>query len=185
MQCRLIEDIGNRHLYGQSWHTADKEYHVQEYPITKEQFDTCSFEELKQNFGTPTKCTRCELSYNNEELSSHKSQRRVWNTEDGENNHPGDMFYSPWMHDNGRCMYWDNCKDPRGHLMVVLPNGHTFDTDSRASNCNKPTDRTHRCWEKKGEAPLVTIGGPTSDNGAGSIGSPNWHGYLTEGKLHN
>lgn len=184
MKCRLIQEIGNRYLFGCSWHTPDKIYHVQEFPITKEQFDSHVLERLKQNFGKPTKCSRCDISHNDEELSVHASEIRVWNTEDGKNNHPGDMFFTPWMH-NGKCMYWDNCIDPKGHLMVVLPNNHIFDTDSRASNCNKPKDRTHRCWEKKGEPPLITIGGPTSDNGVGSIGMADYHGYITNGVIHN
>lgn len=188
-QCRLVTEIGKRWEFGQSWHSEDGVYHVQDYPITKEQYDTCNFEELALNFGLPEKCQRCDAVYKGEKLSHHTSQRRVWDTEDGENNHPGDMFYANWIHSEKdgeiHCMYWDNCKDPRGHLMVVLPNGHTFDTDSRASNCNKPQDRTHRCWEKKGEPPLVTIGGPSSDNGVGSIGMDDYHGYLTDGVLHS
>jgi len=189
MNCRLITEIGNKWIFSQSWHSNDGEYHVQEYPVTKEQYKTSSFKQLKQNFGIPKICTRCNKEYAGEEIKCYGSQRRVYDTEDGTNKHPGDMFYAPWMHYevDGKltCMYWDNCKDPRGHLMIVLPNNQTFDTDSRASNCNKPNDKTHRCWEKKGEAPKVTIGGPSSDNGVGSIGSPGWHGYLTEGKLHN
>lgn len=187
MECKLVTVIGKRWLFGQSWHTEDKEYHVIEYPITKEQFETSSFEELKITFGTPKTCIRCNQEFKGEEIKCHKSQRDVYDTEDGTNKHPGDMFYASWMHreEDGHCMYWDNCNDTRGHLMVVLPNGHIFDTDARASNCNKPKDRLHRCWEKKGEAPLITIGGPSSDNGVGSIGMTGWHGYLTEGKLHN
>jgi len=189
MECILIEVIGKKWIFGQSWYSEDKEYHVMEYPITKEQFETSSFEELKKNFGTPVKCDRCNAEYKAEEIRTHKSQRDVYNSVDGTNKNPGNMFYAPWMHheENGqiKCMYWDNCNDPRGHLLVVLPNGHYFDTDSRASNCNKPDDRLHRCWEKKGEAPKVTVGGPTSDNGVGSIGMTDWHGYLTNGVLHN
>jgi hypothetical protein len=114
--------------------------------------------------------------------SMHISHFKIWNTEDGTNKHPGDMYYAPWMHEGG-CPYWDNCNDPRGHLIVVLPTGFPFDTDGKASNCNKKDDRTHRCWEKHGEAPNISLGGPTSDNGVGSIGAPGYHGYLRNGEL--
>jgi len=144
-----------------------------------------NFDELQKLFSAPTVCTRCQAKYLGESLSPGCSLRRIYDSENGKNNTTGDMFYAPWMHSKNHCMYWDNCNDERGHLMVVLPNGHCFDTDARASNCNKPDDRTHRCWEKKGEAPLITIGGPTSDNGVGSIGSPGYHGYLVNGVLQD
>lgn len=107
---------------------------------------------------------------------------------------PGDMFWSPfyhWTDEKGevRCMYWDDCKDPRGHLVVVPPPAGPdpwyFDTDGRASNCNRPRDRAHRCWEKHYVPPDdLTIGGPSSDNGAGSILSPlGWHGFIRHGEF--
>ena len=185
VQCRLIQEIKKRYEVSFSWHTSDGEFHIKEYDITKEQKDTCSFEELEREFGTLLhKCDRCGIEHDGKlELQISKGERRIWNTKDGKNDHPGDMFFTPWIH-GGSCIYWDNCKDPRGHLMVVLPNGHVFDTDARSANCNKPKDKTHRCWQKKGEPPLITIGGPTSDNGVGSIGMADFHGYLTNGILH-
>lgn len=188
VQCRLISQIGKRYEFDQYWYSEDNVFHIEEISISKEQYETKSFEDFQKEFGTPKKCDRCNAEYKGEQLKPSTGKRPVYDTEDGTNNHPGDMFFAPWMHTEKdgviHCMYWDNCKDPRGHLMVVLPNGHTFDTDSRASNCNKKDDKTHRCWEKKGETPKITIGGPSSDNGVGSIGMTDWHGYLTEGKLH-
>lgn len=187
IECRLVTEIGRRWLFGQSWHSEDKEYHVQEYPITKEQFDEHSFEARKIIFGIPTKCSACNVEYKGEEIKYHASERRVWDTKDGNNNHPGDMFYAPWMHrdEDGHCMYWDSCKDPRGHLMVQMPDGGTWDIDSRASNCTMKEDRNHRCWIKHGEAPNITVdkNGNTCAAGAGSIQMINWHGFLREGKL--
>ncbi len=182
MKCRLIETIGERYEVTFSWQTG-KEYHISRQQITKEQWDMHDLQTLRELFtGKMPQCKCCNQTPP-PQASVGAGTHRIWNTEDGENNHPGDMYFAPWLHDGGWCPYWDNCKDPRGHLIVVLPNGHYFDTDSRASNCNKPQDRIHRCWEKHGEPPLVTIGGPTSDNGVGSIGSPNYHGYLRNGEL--
>jgi len=173
MQCRLIEPIGEKHVVTFEWGDNQRI----EVEITKEQYDLGwdEVERLAKPQHVPA------------DAKMHISHRHVWNTEDGTNKHPGDMYYTPWTHyeEDGKikCCYWDNCNDPRGHLIVVLPTGFPFDTDGRASNCKDPNNRTHRCWEKHGEAPNITLGGPTSDNGVGSIGAAGWHGYLKEGKL--
>ena len=100
---------------------------------------------------------------------------------------PGDMYWASWYHQDGRCVLgkWDNCNDPRGHLMVVLPNGHTWDIDGRASNCDMKDERTHRCWVRHGEPPNITVdkGGHTCHAGAGSIIGGEWHGFLRNGVL--
>lgn len=186
MDCILIHEVGKRYLFGQSWYSNDKVYHVTEHTLSKSEHELSSHEDLEKRFGPPAICTRCQRKYEGEELSTHASERIVWNTKDGENNHPGDMFFAPWMHSvDGHCMFWDNCNDPRGHLMVVMPDGGIWDTDSRGSNCTMPEDRNHRCWVKHGEAPNVTVDklGLTCKAGAGSIKMISWHGFLRDGKL--
>ena len=77
----------------------------------------------------------------------------------------------------------DNC--PGEHLYAVLPNGRYWDIDSRASNCGRPDDRTHRCWVRHGEPPNVTVDkqGDTCTAGAGSILADDYHGFLRAGEF--
>lgn len=119
------------------------------------------------------------------EKISGMSRPAVYDTEDGDP-HPGDMYWDPCdlqaAGGNG-CRHWDNCAGQ--HLHVVLPNGFTWDIDSRASNCTLPNDRLHRCWVRTGEPPRVTVGksGVTCSTGAGSIQAGDYHGFLRNGQL--
>lgn len=90
--------------------------------------------------------------------------------------------------------YWgDACPNSYGkggrglHNAKLALNGHHWDIDSRASNCTKPSDTTHRCWVRTGTPPNVTAGksGNTCSAGAGSILVPGWHGFLTNGELRS
>jgi hypothetical protein len=95
---------------------------------------------------------------------------------------PGDIYVADWLHHSGRCYSgWTNC-DGR-HLHAVLPNGHPWDIDSRASNCTLPEDTVHRCWVRTGDPPAITVGkgGNTCGAGAGSISAGDYHGFLTDG----
>lgn len=184
--CTLITEVGKIWSFGQSWYSKDAVYHVTEYPLTEEQYELANYDDLQKEFGPPGVCTRCQVKYEREELERHGSERRVYDNQDGLNNHVGDMFYAPWMHGkDDHCMYWDNCNHPKGHLMVVMPDGGIWDTDSRGSNCTKPDDRTHRCWVKHGEVPNITIdkNGLTCKAGGGSVKMISWHGFLRDGKL--
>ncbi len=104
---------------------------------------------------------------------------------------PGCLYWTPWKHHRSdpaaqrACWEWDNCEDPRGHLMAVLPNGHEWDIDSRASNCTMPNDKLHRCWVRHGEPPDVHVdkNGVTCAAGAGSIAVPGYHGFLHNGEF--
>ena len=97
----------------------------------------------------------------------------------------GAMYWSWWSHGSHFCFFWDNCQDPRGHLNVVCPGGRIWDIDSRASNCKWKEDRSHRCWIKHGEAPMLTVdkAGKTCAAGAGSIVAGSYHGFLQNGAL--
>lgn len=94
---------------------------------------------------------------------------------------PGTLYWEHWHPE--KCRQWDNCDGK--HLHVVLPNGHHWDIDSRASNCTMKEDRTHRCWVREGEPPKVTVGknGFTCKAGAGSILAGSYHGFLRNGAL--
>lgn len=92
---------------------------------------------------------------------------------------PGAMWYASWIPKN---FEWDDETEP--HLMVVLPDGSHWDIDSRASNCPRPDDRHHRCWHREGTPPNITVTkGPLWEQGAGSVLTSSWHGYLRNGEL--
>ena len=98
------------------------------------------------------------------------------------------MFWTTWRHyplpdGTVSSCEWDNCEGK--HLNVILPNGHTWDVDGRASNCTMKDDRTHRCWIRSGEPPKIHVSkdGHTCKAGAGSIGVPGYHGFLRNGTL--
>jgi hypothetical protein len=94
---------------------------------------------------------------------------------------PGDMFWMSFS--SGFC---NNHEPPcRMHLVVVCPDGHWWNIDSRASNCTMKEDKTHRCWVRHGDPPNITVDkdGATCNAGAGSIQTPGWHGFLRNGEL--
>lgn len=90
----------------------------------------------------------------------------------------------------GAC--WDAWWMPFGrgvdgiYLMVRCPDGHDWAVDSQASNCTRPGE-PHKCWIRHGDPRecRVTVdkNGDTCSAGAGSIGTPNWHGFLRDGEL--
>lgn len=95
---------------------------------------------------------------------------------------PGAMWYAWWL--EGTPMW----TGPDGRaLMVRLPDGHDWHVDGIANNCTKKDDLLgHKCWVRTGAPPRVTAsktGGLTCSAGAGSILTPNWHGFLTDGIL--
>lgn len=96
---------------------------------------------------------------------------------------PGDCYYR--YHKDTVCV-WANCGGD--HLHVVCPDGVHWDTNSRANNCTRKEDRTHRCWvlhgdPRKGELPTVAKDGDTCSAGAGSIATSGYHGFLVNGVL--
>ncbi len=99
---------------------------------------------------------------------------------------PGSLYFVP--HDAGEwCWFgWENCAGE--HLVCVLPNGHHWNIDQRASNCGRPEDKTHRCWvrhgnPRRGEPVHVDKAGETCLAGAGSILAGDYHGFLHHGRL--
>lgn len=95
----------------------------------------------------------------------------------------GAMWWAEWAR------AWAQGFDGRA-LIVKLPNGIDWQVDSEASNCTRKGDRTHRCWLRHGEPPLVSVdkdgretGQETCSAGAGSILSGDYHGFLRDGIL--
>lgn len=88
-------------------------------------------------------------------------------------------------HAAGQCFYWDDCDDR--HLRVLLPDGTHWDVMSRATNCARPDDKSHRCWSVEGDPATpgsLSVGrGPNWENGGGSIATPNYHGFVQQGVL--
>ena len=98
---------------------------------------------------------------------------------------PGDLFFISHHGGPATCRFWSNCDDR--HLHVVLPNGHLWDIDGRASNCAVREDLAHRCWVRHGDPRTGDIHvdkeGVTCAAGAGSIVSSGYHGFLHHGEL--
>ena len=135
--------------------------------------------------------TKCECGMEAPPDAHHQLFYQHWWSNPLGKPEPGDVFFAEYYHhpDAKRALCrWDNCEDPRGHLKVILPNGHEWDVDGRASNCTKPDDRLHRCWVRHGD-PLnpstlhVDKAGNTCNAGAGSILSGDYHGFLHHGML--
>lgn len=185
-QCRLVRHTGEFRFSAQYWWgpKTGPHLHVVRLALPEADEDNWGIEAAKRHKDEAF-ALRCECGAAPEEPGDWSTgKHRLWSTEDGEL-HPGDMFWASWLHHDGKCKYWDNCNDPRGHLLVVLPNGHHWDIDSRANNCTLPNDRTHRCWVRTGEPPHITAGkvGHTCSAGAGSIMSGDYHGFLKDGIL--
>ena len=93
---------------------------------------------------------------------------------------PGATWDAWWMPEN-----WKGADGIA--LMVRCPDGHDWHVDSRASNCGLPDDNVHKCWVRHGDPRecRVTVdkNGVTCSAGAGSIQTPNWHGFLRDGQL--
>lgn len=91
----------------------------------------------------------------------------------------GAMWYAPWM--VSYAVGWD------GNSLCVKTPGGDWLTDSRASNCTRPDDKTHRCWVRHGDPRTGNIhidkAGNTCSAGAGSVSAGNWHGFLHNGWL--
>lgn len=89
----------------------------------------------------------------------------------------GAMWFAPWMTHSP----WTNQDGPP--LIVKTPGGD-WNLDSRANNCGRREDTTHRCWVRHGTAPNITVdkNGDTCSCGC-SIGMGNYHGFLRNGIL--
>ena len=183
---KLIEFTGWSHHAGWSWQTDDtfEGYHVQHFRVSRHQHEKASgssrgMSELCAAY-KPTKCDRCGCDYKGEELSEHLGKEPIYDTTDGTSKRPGDMWYADSY------MTYDGFQNPDlKHLMIRCPGGGVWDSDSRAANCTKPEDVTHRCWVKHAENGVENLtvdkNGETCNAGGGSILKDNWHGFIENG----
>jgi hypothetical protein len=129
----------------------------------------------------PTKCEHCDYKFTEEDEWQLFHQEKMQRSDNQEfcmyrNAPAGAMWFAdwmPWRGEDGHC------------LIVVTPDGFHWDIDGRASNCSLPNDNEHKCWVRHGVPPIVTVdkNGKTCNAGGGSIGTPNWHGFLRNGYL--
>lgn len=94
---------------------------------------------------------------------------------------PGSMYDAWWMP-----LAW---RGPDGiALAVILPDGLPWYVDGMANNCDQ-RDREHQCWVRHGDPrtePVHVDKGAPGEScaaGAGSIATPDYHGFAHHGFL--
>ncbi len=87
---------------------------------------------------------------------------------------PGDVFYTPWMHDSPDC------------FSVVLPlkmsydfRYYTWNNYQISSSCNHGNRQLHKCWNSSGTPPDVTV----SPSILYYIPGYRWHGHIRNGEI--
>lgn len=92
----------------------------------------------------------------------------------------GACWDATWYYRSGRT-------GPDGRYLIVKTPGGDWPIDSRASNCTRKDDDTHRCWIRHGKPEDGTLhvdkNGDTCAAGAGSIMCGSYHGFLHNGHL--
>lgn len=199
MKVRFIQEIGTRASLRVYWGEGCTKYgcHDSTVPLVDSQkLDDWDLGGKPEDYAAdqwPTHCECCGAPVpamdSGIKVNYQVHRKRLYDNDSG-TPEPGDLYWARWKHEpdwkgNPRVCPWDNCNDPRGHLIVVLPNGNEWDIDSRASNCTMPTDKAHRCWVRHGEPPNVHVdkNGHTCQAGAGSILSGDYHGFLHNGEF--
>jgi|ERR1035437_484408 hypothetical protein len=99
----------------------------------------------------------------------------------------GAIWENTWYYPTENYSGFTDCIGTDGKSFSVRTPGGDWCIDSRASNCTKPEDHTHKCWVRHGVAPEFTVdkAGNTCSAGAGSILQGNYHGFLINGYLTN
>lgn len=191
MKARFIEVIGYSVSISSSWcDTLNRctdggccHYGKIEYGNTESKLEKSGVQESKWK---EVVCNTCSLKAPacSDCKSNNVTNTKRYNTDSGKPE-PGDLFWDLSYHDyeTGKCWLWDNCSGP--HLMAVLPNGHHWDIDSRASNCTMKEDKMHRCWVRNNDLSNMHVdkNGLTCGAGAGSIVAGDYHGFLHNGNF--
>lgn len=129
-----------------------------------------------------TNCVHCEQRAPDYAVRSVKPGT-VYNTRSG-HLEPGNLY---WNTDLPEDYFWNDHRGP--HLCVVAPNGFRWILDSRAQNCRRPGNHTHRCWPWYGDPELGNITVlydkrsciPAATPPLVSLG--NWTGTLLDGNM--
>lgn len=137
----------------------------------------------------PTHCEECGGALP-PEAERQVHQEQVWRRADtGEliprrSFPPGALWYEDGPHYGFASVF--KAGGPDGKVLcAICPGGGAWCINSRASNCSRRDDETHRCWVRHGDPRAGTIhvdkNGNTCAAGAGSIISGKWHGFLHNG----
>ena len=131
----------------------------------------------------PQVCEVCSYQFLATDEWQHRTERLYRRSDNGgllmlRDAPAGAMWYADWMTPRP-------CSPDGRTLVVRLPNRHDWMPDAQASNCTRPDDKQHGCWVRHGTPPDVTVdkNGNTCEAGAGSIQTPDWHGFLQGGVL--
>lgn len=192
METRLIERVGTRYTLRKEWGECPK--NPQEWSDEHEAKASFVDVEAAGKIELPARdhpvYDRAECCEYCGEAAPEDAWRGagatpVYDTPSGDAE-PGSLYFV--LHDpEDWCWFgWENCDGH--HLVCVLPNGHHWHLDQRASNCGRPDNKTHRCWVRhgdpeKGEPVHVGKNGDTCSAGAGSILAGEYHGFLHNGVL--
>lgn len=132
----------------------------------------------------PKTCEKCDYIFTDRDVWQHWQELLYRRTDTGEETTlrdapPGASWDAWWLPDNYRGL--DGIA-----LMVRCPDGHDWTVDSEASNCTRKGE-PHQCWVRHGDPReyRVTVdkNGDTCAAGAGSIATPEYHGFLRDGVL--
>ena len=134
----------------------------------------------------PKECP-CGYHFTNDDAWQLVSHQQYTCKETGEiflSNHEehipvGAIYDARWLND---VKQWTG---PDGNSLHIKTPGGIWNIDSRASNCGRPEDDTHKCWVRHGEPPNLHVdkNGDTCNAGAGSIAIGEYHGFLHNGYL--
>lgn len=171
-------------------------YHQKSTPLDIIEGDQNDKDKRQHPHDDPRWPTQCDCGYvftTNDvyQVSTDTIYRRLDNGEDVtlRNAPDGAMWYADWMI-HGRTKDDSNqiWIGPDGHCLVVkVVGGHDWMVDGQCNNCTMPHDKVHKCWVRHGDPRTSNItidkNGYTCQAGAGSILTPNWHGFLRDGWL--
>lgn len=160
----------------------------------------------------PLKCDKCDYLFEKDDVWQFNARAR-WRREDTggivelRDAPVGAMWRATWM--EGPAGY-ETKLDGTEVWVCALPHNWHWIIGSRASNCDSPCSvcavpyhshkvtgwdkdghhyidsRPHKCWVAHGEPPNMHVdkNGVTCGAGGGSIQTPNWHGFMHNGCLH-
>lgn len=181
-----------------SFHNARVHVGNRERPMDADGHETLTSDleiELVTDPRWPTLCQACAMPFDDRDPHQVFTERIYRRTDSGDEMTiaaapPGAMYDAHWLH--------AFCVGPDGRSLIIkCPGGELWHVDDVASNCSwkgLPRPKNTHCWQRTGEVPLITVARHSCTNagpngspcgvGGGSIQTPSWHGYLTNGELY-